>query len=53
MPWAGKFSIWRRELSDMKEDQCHSRVDVVIITDSQDNSSREFRKDQVEKRIKE
>jgi hypothetical protein len=41
-----------KSIADMKGDQPPSRVVFVVITDGQENSSREFRKDQVEKMIK-
>ena len=41
-----------KSLADMKEDKRPSRVIMVIITDGQENSSVEFRKDQIEKMIK-
>jgi len=40
-------------LADIKEDERPSRVVMAIITDGQENASREFRKDQIEKMIKE
>jgi Mg-chelatase subunit ChlD len=40
-------------LAEMKENEKPSRVIIVIITDGQENSSLEFRKDQIEKMIKE
>lgn len=40
-------------LAEMKESEKPSRVIIVIITDGQENSSLEFRKDQIEKMIKE
>ncbi len=40
-------------LAQMAEDQRPARVVMVIITDGQENASREFRKDQIEKMIKE
>lgn len=40
-------------LSDIKEEEKPARIVVVIITDGHENSSREFRKDQIEKMIKE
>jgi len=42
-----------KSLADMKEDERPSRVVMVIITDGQENASREFKKDQIEKMIKE
>jgi len=42
-----------KSLADIKEDEKPSRVVMVIITDGQENSSCEFRKDQIEKMIKE
>ena len=40
-------------LSKLKEEDQPSKVVVVVVTDGQENSSREFRKDQIEKMIKE
>ena len=40
-------------LAKLKEEDRPSQVMMVIITDGQENSSREFRKDQIEKMIKE
>jgi hypothetical protein len=40
-------------LFDMAEEDRPARVVMVIITDGQENASREFRKDQIEKMIKE
>ena len=40
-------------LAEIKESERPSRVIIVIITDGQENSSLEFRKDQIEKMIKE
>lgn len=40
-------------LADLKEDDRPSKVVFAVVTDGQENSSREFRKDQVEKMIKE
>ena len=40
-------------LSQLDEDDRPERVVMVIITDGQENSSREFRKDQIQKMIKE
>lgn len=40
-------------LAEMKESEKPSRIIIVIITDGQENSSLEFRKDQIEKMIKE
>jgi len=42
-----------KSLADMTEDEKPSRVVMVVITDGQENASREFRKDQIEKMIKE
>jgi hypothetical protein len=42
-----------KNLADMAEDDKPSHVVMVIITDGQENASREFRKDQIEKMIKE
>ena len=42
-----------KSLSDLPETERPSRVVMVIITDGQENSSREFRKDQVGKMIRE
>jgi hypothetical protein len=42
-----------KSLADMAEEERPSRVVMVIITDGQENASREFRKDQIEKMIKE
>lgn len=42
-----------KSLADMPEDERPERVVMVVITDGQENSSREFRKDQIEKMIKE
>lgn len=42
-----------KSLADKAEDERPARVVMVIITDGQENSSREFRKDQVEKMIRE
>ena len=42
-----------KSLSDLPEAERPSRVVMVIITDGQENASREFRKDQIEKMIKE
>jgi len=41
-----------KSLVDRTEDERPSRVVMVIITDGQENASREFRKDQIEKMIK-
>jgi hypothetical protein len=41
-----------KSLAEMNESQRPSRVVLVVITDGQENSSREFRKDQIEKMIK-
>jgi hypothetical protein len=42
-----------KSLSQLKEEDRPSKVVVVVVTDGQENSSREFRKDQIEKMIKE
>jgi hypothetical protein len=42
-----------KSLSELKEEDRPSKVVVVVVTDGQENSSREFRRDQVEKMIKE
>ena len=42
-----------KNLAELAEDEKPSRVVMVIITDGQENSSREFRKDQIEKMIRE
>jgi hypothetical protein len=42
-----------KSLADITEDERPSRVVMVVITDGQENASREFRKDQIEKMIKE
>jgi len=42
-----------KNIVDMSEEERPSRVVMVVITDGQENSSREFRKDQIEKMIKE
>ena len=42
-----------KSLADMPEDEKPARVVMVLITDGQENASREFRKDQIEKMIKE
>jgi hypothetical protein len=42
-----------KSLADITENERPSRVVMVIITDGQENASREFRKDQIEKMIKE
>jgi len=41
-----------KSLADVAEDDRPSRVVMAIITDGQENASREFRKDQIEKMIK-
>jgi hypothetical protein len=41
-----------KSIADLKEEERHSKVVVVIVTDGQENSSREFRKDQIEKMVK-
>lgn len=40
-------------LNELKEEDRPSKVVVAVVTDGQENSSREFQKDQVEKMIKE
>lgn len=40
-------------LAELKEDDRPSKVVVVVVTDGQENSSQEFRKDQIEKMVKE
>jgi hypothetical protein len=42
-----------KSIVDLKEEDRPSKVVVVIVTDGQENSSREFRKDQIEKMVKE
>jgi len=42
-----------KSLIDMEENKKPSRVVMVIITDGQENSSREFKKDHIEKMIRE
>jgi hypothetical protein len=42
-----------QSLTEIREDEKPSRVIMVIITDGQENSSLEFRKDQIEKMIEE
>lgn len=42
-----------KSLADLAESERPSRVVMVIITDGQENASREFRKDHIEKMIKE
>jgi hypothetical protein len=42
-----------KSLADITEAERPSRVVMVLITDGQENASREFRKDQIEKMIKE
>jgi hypothetical protein len=42
-----------KSLADITEPERPSRVVMVLITDGQENASREFRKDQIEKMIKE
>jgi len=42
-----------KSIADLKEEERPSKVVVVIVTDGQENSSREFRKDHIEKMIKE
>jgi hypothetical protein len=42
-----------KSLADITETERPSRVVMVLITDGQENASREFRKDQIEKMIKE
>jgi len=40
-------------LTELKADDRPAKVVMVVVTDGQENSSREFRKDQIEKMIKE
>ena len=42
-----------KSLTEIEEDERPSRIIMVIITDGQENSSVEFRKDQIEKMIRE
>lgn len=42
-----------KNLADLAEDDKPARVVMVIVTDGQENASREFQKDQIEKMIKE
>jgi hypothetical protein len=42
-----------KSLADIKEEDRPSKVVVVVITDGQENSSREFKKDQIIKMVKE
>ena len=42
-----------KSLADLKEAERPARVVMVIITDGQENASREFRKDQIERMIRE
>jgi hypothetical protein len=42
-----------KSIADLKETDRPSKVVVVVVTDGQENSSREFRRDQIEKMIKE
>ncbi|MBN2355553.1 hypothetical protein JXO59_05540 [candidate division KSB1 bacterium] len=42
-----------KSIADLKEDERPAKVMMVIITDGQENASREFRKDQIIKMIKE
>lgn len=42
-----------KSLAELREEDRPSRVMMVVITDGRENSSREFRKDQIEKMIKE
>ncbi len=42
-----------KSLTELKEDERPAKVVVVVVTDGQENSSREFRKDQIEKMVKE
>jgi hypothetical protein len=42
-----------KSLSELKEEDRPAKVVFVVVTDGQENSSQEFRKDQIEKMIKE
>ncbi|MBM3470062.1 MAG: hypothetical protein FJX73_04625 [Armatimonadetes bacterium] len=42
-----------KSLSALKEEDRPSRVIMAVVTDGQENSSQEFRKDQIEKMIRE
>lgn len=42
-----------KSIADLKEEDRPSKVVVVVVTDGQENSSCEFRKDQIEKMVKE
>jgi len=42
-----------KSISELKEEDRPSKVVFVVVTDGQENSSKEFRKDQIEKMIKE
>lgn len=42
-----------QSLAKLKEEDQPSKVAVVIVTDGKENSGREFRKDQIEKMVKE
>jgi uncharacterized protein YegL len=42
-----------KRIGDLTEDDRPSKVIVAVVTDGQENSSHEFRKDQIEKMIKE
>jgi hypothetical protein len=42
-----------KSLADLAEDEKPSRVVMVLVTDGQENASREFRKDMIEKMIRE
>ncbi|MHC4857938.1 MAG: hypothetical protein ACYTBY_09170, partial [Planctomycetota bacterium] len=42
-----------KSLAELGEEERPSKVVVVVITDGQENSSREFRKDQIVKMVKE
>jgi hypothetical protein len=41
-----------KSISELKEEDRPSKVVFVVVTDGQENSSKEFRKDQIEKMIK-
>jgi hypothetical protein len=42
-----------KSLAELKEDERPAKVVVVVVTDGQENSSREFRKNQIEKMVTE